>query len=124
MFKCLSSQSPQYLSQLFSASSSHYNTRSSSSSQLNLPVLKFPLAKRLSALLELHCGGLCQQALGHIGTSRPFPTTVKTFLHDRITRFLLLITAWHVILSLHEFDTCINFNLYIFCTQLDSNERK
>ena len=36
--------------------------------------------------------------------------------------FLLLIAYhWHVILSLHKFD--INFDFYIFCTQLDSNER-
>ena len=37
MFKCLSSQSPSYLTQLFSSPTSHYNTRSSSSCQLNLP---------------------------------------------------------------------------------------
>lgn len=37
MFKCLSFQSPLYLSQLFSAPSTHYNTRFSSSSQLKLP---------------------------------------------------------------------------------------
>ena len=40
VFKCLSSQSPLYLSQLFSAPSTHYNTRSSSSSQLNLPTTR------------------------------------------------------------------------------------
>ena len=37
MFKCLSSYSPPYLSQLFSSSTSHYSTRSSSTCQLNLP---------------------------------------------------------------------------------------
>ena len=37
MFKCLSSQSPPYLSQFFSSPTSHYNTRSSSACQLNLP---------------------------------------------------------------------------------------
>ena len=37
MFKCMSSKSPAYLSELFSSPSSHYNTRSVSSSQLNLP---------------------------------------------------------------------------------------
>ena len=37
MFNCMSSKSPPYLSQLFSLPSSHYNTRSASSSQLNLP---------------------------------------------------------------------------------------
>ena len=46
MFKCLLSQSPQYLSQLFSAPSSHYNTRSSSSSQLNLPCTKSSLGQK------------------------------------------------------------------------------
>ena len=40
VFKCLSSQSPSYLSQLFSAPSSSYYTRSSSSRQLNLPTTK------------------------------------------------------------------------------------
>ena len=37
MFNCMSSKSPPYLSQLFSLSSSHYNTLSASPSQLNLP---------------------------------------------------------------------------------------
>ena len=37
MFKCLSSMSPPYLSQLFSSPASHYNTPSFSSSQLNVP---------------------------------------------------------------------------------------
>ena len=37
MFNCMSSKSPPYLSQHISLSSSHYNTRSASSSQLNLP---------------------------------------------------------------------------------------
>ena len=37
MFKCLSSQSPPYFSQLFSSPTSHYNTRSSSTCQLKLP---------------------------------------------------------------------------------------
>ena len=46
MFKCLSSQSPQYLSQLFSVPSSHYNTRSSSSSQLNLTYTKTSLGQK------------------------------------------------------------------------------
>ena len=37
MFRCLSFQSPPYLSKLFSYSSSHRKTRSSSTAQLNLP---------------------------------------------------------------------------------------
>ena len=37
VFKCLSSESPSYLSQLFSSPSSHYSTRSSSTHQINLP---------------------------------------------------------------------------------------
>ena len=40
VFKCLSSQSPPYLSQLFSTPNSSYHTRSFSSNQLNLPVVK------------------------------------------------------------------------------------
>ena len=37
MFRCLSFQSPPYLSKLFSYSYSHHKTRSSSTAQLNLP---------------------------------------------------------------------------------------
>ena len=37
MYRCLSLQAPPYLSRLFTPSSSHYKTRSSSTSQLNLP---------------------------------------------------------------------------------------
>ena len=37
MFNCMSCKSPPYLSQLFPLPSSHYNTYSASSSQLNLP---------------------------------------------------------------------------------------
>ena len=37
IFNCMSSKSPPYLSQLFPLPSSHYNTHSASSSQLNLP---------------------------------------------------------------------------------------
>ena len=37
MFNCMSSKSPPYLSQLFPLPSSHYNTRSAVSSELNLP---------------------------------------------------------------------------------------
>ena len=37
MFKCLSSQSPPYLSQLFTSLTSNYNIHSSSTHQLNQP---------------------------------------------------------------------------------------
>ena len=37
MFNCMSSKSPPYLSKLFPLPSSHYNTHSASSSQLNFP---------------------------------------------------------------------------------------
>ena len=40
MFRCLSSQSPSYLSNLFSSSSSSLTTRSSSTQLLNLPPVK------------------------------------------------------------------------------------
>ena len=46
VFKCLSSNTPSYLSQLFSHPPSHYCTRSSSSSQLNLPPLRTSLGQR------------------------------------------------------------------------------
>ena len=40
VFRCLSCQSPPYLTRLFPSVSSHHNTRSSSTSQLNLPLLR------------------------------------------------------------------------------------
>ena len=46
VFKCLSSNTPSYLSHLFSHPPSHYCTRSSSSSQLNLPPLRTSLGQR------------------------------------------------------------------------------
>ena len=58
MFKCLSSQSPFYLVQLFSSPTSHYNTHSSSSCQLNLPSTKTCFGQRPSVLLVLPYGGL------------------------------------------------------------------
>ena len=46
MLRCLSSQSPSYLSRLFSSPSSNHNTRSSSTSQLNLPPVKSSFGKK------------------------------------------------------------------------------
>ena len=46
MFRCLSSQSPPYLSKLFSYSSSHRKTRSSSTAQLNLPQTRTSLGQK------------------------------------------------------------------------------
>ena len=76
MFKCLSFQSPPSLSQLFSAPSTHYNTRSSSSSQLNLPTTRTSFGRRLSVLLGLHSGDLFHLTLGHLLTTRLLPTAV------------------------------------------------
>ena len=46
VFKCLSSNTPPYLSQLFSYPTSHHHTRSSSSSQLNLPPVRTSLGQK------------------------------------------------------------------------------
>ena len=46
MFRCLSLQSPTYLSGLFTPPSSHYKTRSSSTSQLNLPLVRTSFSKK------------------------------------------------------------------------------
>ena len=46
MHKCLSSQSPTYLSHLFSSPTSHYHTRSASAHQLNLPPVRTSLGQR------------------------------------------------------------------------------
>ena len=45
MFNCMPSKSPPYLSQFLSSPSSHYNTCSALSSQLNRPPIGPPLAK-------------------------------------------------------------------------------
>ena len=46
VFKCLYSPCPTYLSQLFPTPSSSYHTRSSSSSQLNLPAVRSSYGQR------------------------------------------------------------------------------
>jgi hypothetical protein len=46
MFRCLSSQAPSYLSQLFSSTSNSHNTRSSSTYQINLPPVKSSFGQR------------------------------------------------------------------------------
>ena len=63
MFKCLSFQSPPYLSQLFSAPSTHYNTRSSSSSQLNLPTTR--TSGRWGFVHITQCWGLVTNGSNH-----------------------------------------------------------
>ena len=61
MFNCMSSKSSPYLSQLFSSPSSHYNTCSTSSSQLNLLPNGPPLAKSRSVSWATHCGDPCHR---------------------------------------------------------------
>ena len=46
VYKCLSLQSPTYLNNLFSTPASHYNTRASSTSQLNLPRFRTSLGQK------------------------------------------------------------------------------
>ena len=46
VYKCVSSQSPTYLSNLFPTPTSQYNTRASSTSQLNLPRLRTSLGQK------------------------------------------------------------------------------
>ena len=46
VYKCVSSQSPTYLSNCFSTPTSQYNTRASSTSQLNLPRLRTSLGQK------------------------------------------------------------------------------
>ena len=46
MFRSLSSQAPPYLSRLFSYVSCHHNTRSSFTSQLNLPLVRSSFGQR------------------------------------------------------------------------------
>ena len=62
--KCVSSQSPTHLSNLFSTPTSHYNTRASSTSQLNLPRLRTSLG---------------QKAFSFVGTSiwRSLPNNIR-----------------------------------------------
>ena len=53
MFRCLSSQAPSYLTRLFSSTTQHHNTRSSSTRQLNLPPVKSSRGQRHLVLLVL-----------------------------------------------------------------------
>ena len=46
MFRCLSSQAPSYLTRLFSSTTQHHNTHSSSTRQLNLPPVKSSFGQR------------------------------------------------------------------------------
>ena len=80
VFKCLSSQSPPYLSQLFSAPSSSYYTRSSSSRQLNLPTTKSFFG---------------QKVLEKPKTLTNSPKSVLTFsiLHDSLYYLHVLVTS-------------------------------
>ena len=46
VYKCVSSQSPTYLSNLFSTPTYQYNTRASSTSQYNFPHMHNPLGQK------------------------------------------------------------------------------
>ena len=71
IFKCLSSQSPPYLFQLFSSPTSHYNTCSSSTCQLNLPSSRTCFGQKLTVLLVLPCSGLFQLTSEIVQTLEP-----------------------------------------------------
>ena len=75
MFKCLSSQSPPYFSQLFSSPTSHYNTLLHAN--LMCPPQELASGKRLSVLLVLPCGGLFQWTSEIVQTSEPFQDFVR-----------------------------------------------
>ena len=68
MFKCLSSQPPAYLSQLFCSPTSHYNTHSSSTCHLICLLQELASGKRLSILQVLPCSGLFQRTLELVKT--------------------------------------------------------
>ena len=71
MFKCLSFQSPPYLSQLFLC---YFHPLQHSF--FIIPQLELPLGRRLSVLLGLHSGHLFQLTLGHLLTTKLLPTAV------------------------------------------------
>ena len=71
VYKCVSSQSPTYLSNLFSTPTSQYNTRTSSTSQLHLPRL---------------CTSLGQKAFSFVGASirRSLPNNIRCCADFRV----------------------------------------
>ena len=71
MFKCLSSHSPTYLSDLFSLSTSHHFTRASTASQLNLPSLRTSMGQKSFSFLG---ASLWRTLPPEIRTNRDFKT--------------------------------------------------
>ena len=74
MFRCLSLQSPTYLSGLFTPPSSHYKTRSSSTSQLNLPLVRTSFGKKSFSFAGTP---LWRSLPPYIRTTTDFPTFTK-----------------------------------------------
>ena len=69
MFNCMSSKSPPYLSQLFPLPSSHYNTRSASSSQLNLPPNWSSFGQKSFSCMGSALWDPCHRTFGTLETS-------------------------------------------------------
>ena len=68
MFKCMSSNSPPYLSQFFPLPSSHYNTHSASSCQRNLPPNRSSFWPKV---IQFHgCSTVVIPATEHLGHQR------------------------------------------------------
>ena len=64
MFNCMYSKSLPYFSQLFPLTSSHYNTRSALSSQLNLPPNRSSFGRKSFSFIAKHCGDTCHRTFG------------------------------------------------------------
>ena len=64
MFNCMYSKSLPYFSQRFPLTSSHYNTRSALSSQLNLPPNRSSFGRKSFSFIAKHCGDTCHRTFG------------------------------------------------------------
>ena len=95
VFKCLSSQSPSYLSQLFSTPSSSYDTQSSSSRQLNLPTTKSSFGQKAFSFTGASLWRSLRSAIRETQTLTNSPKSVLTFsiLHDSLYYLHVLVTS-------------------------------
>ena len=93
MFRCLSFQSPPYLSKLFSYSYSHRKTRSSSTAHLNLPP---HLARNHLAFLVPPYGTPYHQSYAWRRTLLFFQLCVNSSLHDFVIIRIIFLTKLHL----------------------------
>ena len=92
MFNCMSSKSPPYFSQLFLLPSSHYNTRSASST---FDLIDLPLAKSHSVSWVQRCSDPCHRTSG-----TPENSTAFTHFVSNILGMILTSITWMCMICL------------------------